>query len=304
MITRIPTRLRISFLPVLAVLLLAGCNITGSEEFIPEYIVESYLFSGEPFQPIRLSRTVPVGAAYIFEEQAVAGATVTVFLLSPNGSVQDSLSFRERLRSPGVYYPLDTTRIVQPLTAYALEARIPDDDALLSARTVTPDSFSIRSISADTVVFQASPRLEVIVTRSNYPGRQNIFVLSAEALDPRMEQLTPFIAAIFDEDTDELEDYRINESPPFNEENYIFNPDGTITIDIPWIAFNFFGPNRVFLYVIDDNIFDLMRSQMLQTHPSSLSPGEIPAIIEHIDGGTGIFGSYARVELEVFVGRL
>ena len=52
---------------------------------------------------------------------------------------------------------------------------------------------------------------------------------------------------------------------------------------------------------VDDNLFDFIRSQSVQQGGSTLAPGEIPNVLDHIEGGTGIFGSLARVSHETFV---
>jgi hypothetical protein len=122
-------------------------------------------------------------------------------------------------------------------------------------------------------------------------------------MDPRPEQLTPFVNDFLIDDEDDLEDFRVSESPLINEGNFDVNQDGTLTIKYPWIALIFFGPNRISVNAADDNIFDFVRSRDIQTRGSTLSPGEILAIVDHVEGGTGIFGSYARVNLDSFVKR-
>jgi hypothetical protein len=146
--------------------------------------------------------------------------------------------------------------------------------------------------------------LQVDVTPSFYPGRQNVFIFSIEALDARLEQLTPFRRDLLDEEEHTLEDFRINEFFIVNEANFDLNPDGTIAIKIPWLAIAFFGPNKINIHAIDDNVLDFIRSQDIQEHAhTTLSPGEIPNVIDNIEGGTGVFGSFARVQVEVFVKR-
>jgi hypothetical protein len=87
---------------------------------------------------------------------------------------------------------------------------------------------------------------------------------------------------------------RITNSPIINEGNYDINQDGTLTIRLPWIAVAFFGENRLTASALDDNLYDFIRTQTVQQGGSTLSPGEIPNVIERIEGGTGVFGSFAR----------
>lgn len=89
-------------------------------------------------------------------------------------------------------------------------------------------------------------------------------------------------------------------TPLLNEGNYVQNPDGTLTIDLPWIGFAFYGPNRVAVNVVDTNYYDFLRTQRAQ---QGRRPGEIPNVRDHVDGGTGLFASLARVESDVNVLR-
>ena len=284
---------------IFASVILNNCDVNDATGFQQEYVVESYLFAREPLPELRLSKTVPFGEAYFFNEQAVGNAQVSVSRLDENGTVEESYAYREIDR--GVYMP-ESNDIVLPLHTYLLEIEIPDENSSrLSSTTFVPDSFSIVAANADTVVFQSTAQLEIDVTRSFVPTRQSVFVFSIEAQDVRFENFTPFYQDIFDEDEDDVEDFRVNESPLINEGNYDENPDGTLTIKLPWLAVAFYGNNDITLFAVDDNMFDFISSQNLQAEPSTLSPGEIPAVIDPIEGGTGIFGSYARVKTSVHI---
>jgi len=279
-----------------------ACGVTAPDEFVPEVIVESYLFAADPLPEVRLSKTVPIGTAYIFEEQGVADAAVHVRLLAKDGSVERNYLYSES--GKGVYQPPATNDVVLPARVYALEIILPEDDAVLGSKTIVPDTFSVVSASNDSVVFQDVAQLEADITRSFYPGRQNIFILSVEALDARLEQLTPFRRELLEEEEHSLEDFRIDESFIINEANFDLNPNGTIAIKIPWLAIAFYGPNKIKINAIDDNVLDFIRSQEIQTHAhTTLSPGEIPNVIGNIEGGGGLFGSFARVQVDVFVKR-
>jgi hypothetical protein len=288
---------------VLSVILLFsyGCDSGTNAEFRSEYIVESYLFALEKLPEVRLSRTVPVGQKYDFDEQAVSGTEVTIALLPIVPSSPATLfRYRESNRR-GVYLPEDTTHLVLPLRRYQVTITIPEDQTVITSTTIVPDTFQILSSTADTVIFGSGQQLNIDISSTFYPGRQNVFVFSTEALDVTVENLTPFFSDFFDEDEDNLEDFRKNESPPVNEGNYDLNPDGTFTIKVPWISFAFFGRNIISVNAIDDNIFNFITDLTLQSSRSTLSPGELPQINDAIENGTGIFGSYARVKKIIFV---
>ncbi len=288
------------FLP--AAIWLYSCDINDPATFTPEYVVEAYLFAHEPLPKIKLSKTVGFGERYVFEEQAVSNAIVKLRRMDESGGVEKEYRYGEP-REKGIYQAVNSSDLVLPLREYALEITFPDDDAVLTSHTIVPDTFKIVQTSGDTVVFLSTEQLEITVTPSFTPGRQNVFIFSTEAMDVRFENLTPFFKDFFDTEKDDIEDFRINESPPINEENYDRNPDGTLTIKLPWIAVSFFGENRISANAIDDNIFNFIISQNLQFTPSTLSPGEIPDVIDPIEGGRGIFGSFARVTKDIFIAK-
>ena len=278
-----------------------GCGVTEQETFESEYILESYLIALEPLPEVRLSRTVPFGQPYYFERQAVSRASVQIKLLDKNGTISQVYPYVQII--DGIYLSTKSGAVVQPNRTYELTVTFDNNEDFLQATTIVPDSFSIIKVNRFLTEFQSKEQVEITVTRSFYPGRQNIFLLSTESLNPKLEELTPFLKDFFDPEEDDLKDFIIHESPPFNEGNYDLNEDGTLTIKIPWIAINFFGPNKISVNAIDDNFFDFIRSRDIQIRGSTLSPGEIPAIIEHVDGGTGIFASLSRVSVEILVTR-
>ncbi|GIV60662.1 MAG: hypothetical protein KatS3mg043_1751 [Rhodothermaceae bacterium] len=193
---------------------------------------------------------------------------------------------------------------------YRLEVVVPETGDRVTAETLVPGDFEVAAAGRDTVVYQGTERFEVAVTPSRYPGRQSYYVLSVEALDPRVEQLTPLYRDFVDPDNldpDELEkelrDVTVVESPIINESSFDVNPDGTVMIRLPWLAVAFYGPNRIRASALDDNLYDFLRSQGVQQGGSTLAPGEIPNVIEHVEGGRGIFGSFARVTFDLFIAR-
>ncbi len=291
---------------VLLGLALSACDGAGPGDFEMDYVLEAYLIAGERLQPVRLSRTAPVNQRYDFTALAVRGASVRLSLLAADGSVETTYSIPDAPDEPGVYRVHDPGVRVLPLRTYRLEITLPGTGERISAVTVVPDTFSVVAANAREVVFQSTAQLELTLTRSTSPGRQqSYYTFVTEALDAREEQLTPLAKAFFENQEGEvtLEDLRVSGSPVLNEANYDPNPDGTITIKYPWLAVAFFGPNRLFVNALDDNLYDYLRSQSVQQGGSTFSPGEIPNPIEHVEGARGVFGSYARVSYELVVLR-
>lgn len=289
---------------VLCGLVFAACDGAGGSAFEPEFVVEAFVIAGEPLQPVRLSRTAPLSEPYDFTALAVRDAEVALELLDEAGGVAERFAYAEDPARPGVYVPT-APRPALPLRRYRLDV-LPPGGGRISATTLVPDTFRVVGANTREAVYQSTAQLEITLTRSLYPGRdQAYFVFSTEALDPVEEQLTPLAASILDFQEDELtlEDLRVGASPIFNEANYDLNADGTLTIRYPWLAIAFFGPNRLTAHVLGDNLYDYIRSQSVQQGGSTFSPGEIPNPIEHLDGARGVFGSYARQTFELFVKR-
>ena len=287
------------FTAILVVLCLAGCDSNNFEGHRSEIVVESYLIAGEPVPKVRVSRSASARRTYDFTDNAVKGAEVIVTRLDASGVVEEVTRYEEIEEQPGLYWPMEEN-LVRAGSTYRLEVD-PIGLPLVTATTIVPGAFELIRASADTLIYQGSDQFELDVTRSEYPGRQSIFIFATEALSPTADLLTPFYRDITGDSEDDLASLRITESPLINEGNYEINDDGTLTIKLPWIAVAFFGPNRLTANAIDDNMYDFLRSQFVQQGGSTLSPGEIPNVIEHIEGGTGVFGSLSRSIFEAFI---
>lgn len=293
-------------LGMLATLMIAaGCDGTEPGGFESEIVVEAYLQAGEIMPDVRISRTLPLEATYNEEDAAVEDAQVIVRLLDEAGSVEEVYEYRER-RIAGLYFPAFVTgarRLVEPLRTYELLVELPDHPQTIRARTTVPDTFSVRSQTADSVIYQASDQFTFLVSRSSYPGRQNVFLFTTYALDGRSDQLTPFALGLIRNSDLEVEDLRERASPTLNEENFDRVDGDLLLIRFPWLAVYFYGRNEIAVSALDDNLFDFIRSQSVQQGGSTLPPGEIPNVLEHVDGARGVFGSYSRATISLYVLR-
>jgi hypothetical protein len=284
--------------------LLVGCDTTATQ---PEsqVAVEAYLRAEAPLDTVRLTRTV--GARDTFDPQAAAveDADVEVQKLDANGTVVATTAYSESA-TPGAYIPAPASPPpVEPATAYRLHVTT-DDGTTLTSTTTVPDAFSIQTAENTTAEYQNDAQQPSFTIDPPRPltDRQNAYVFTVESLLPKSEletSFTPFYDDQYDADEDRLESFRINSSGLLNQGSFTENADGTITVDLPWLGIAFFGLNRVALNVVDDNFYDFLRSQSAQQ--GSFAPGEIPNVIEHVEGGTGIFGSYARDTVRVDIKR-
>lgn len=274
-----------------------GCDTTATQ---PEaqVAVEAYLQAGAPFPTVRVSRTVDVDEAYDPGKTAVQGASVVVEQLSEDSTVVGQVPYTERDTIPGLYTP-NHSITVQPQNTYRLRVRA-TDGATVTATTTVPGPIDLVKTENDTATYQSADRPSFTVDVPRRSDGQNVFTFTTTSLldfettpDSTLRRaLTPFYADGFDSEADTLREFRITSSGLLNEGNFERNPEGTITIDLPWLAVAFFGPNEVGVNVVDENYYDLRRSQQVQQ--GGFSPGEIPNVIEHVDGGTGVFASYAR----------
>ncbi len=298
-------------LPILILVILflsGGCNPYKQDSYHQQYVVESYLVAGNPLPQVQLFTTIPAGQKYDFEDIAVRGADVQIQLLNDDGNTEKTYDYE--MYSEGFYVPADTGT-VRSQREYRLLIRVPGDSATIEASAIVPESFHLTGSPPDTVIYQSADGIPLTITKSAYPGRQNIYIFSTVAvggLDTL--RLTPFYRDIFTQQSDQddgdkisLSDYRINASPIVNEANFTPNSNGTLTIKWPWIGIAYYGKNKLVINAIDDNIYDFVRSQSVQTGGNTLPPGQIQNAIMHVKGGIGIFGAMATDTAEVYIKR-
>jgi hypothetical protein len=294
------------YLPILLLSFsLAACDGLEPEGDASQVFVESYQVANEPLQPVRLTRTSPVDGRYDPTARAVREAGVVIERLREDGSVEATHPYREA--QAGVYVAVDPDATVLPFQRYRLRAETTAGE-IVTATTFVPHGLELVSASADTVVYQEDGASAFRVRRGPYPGRQNVYIISTEALVPSVETLTPFYRNILEDeegniDPDDLTDNRVNESFPNNEAIYEVDGD-VVTVPLLWFGVAFYGPTRIAINALDDNLYNFVRSVRVQ-HEGGLgnSPGEIGSLLEYVEGGTGVFGSYAKAERMVYIAR-
>jgi hypothetical protein len=170
----------------------------------------------------------------------------------------------------------------------------------ITAQTLVPGRFRTVSQNNTRIRYQSTDQLELEVTRSIYPGRQNYYVFTIETLDPENAELTPFYADILG--ASQREDVFINQSGILFEANTELNPvTKTLMFKLPWIGVAFYGPTRITSNTIDDAMYNFIRTKNVQLGGSTLSPGEINNVATNVTNGIGFFGSLARSSIEVVI---
>lgn len=285
-----------------------GCDIYPQDDYVEEYVIESYIVAGRNLQQVRLSTTGEAFEFYSFENTAVAGATVQMNLLTLNGTGVEQ-TFAYQMDSPGIYTPL-VDHTVLPARTYQLSIAVSTGGSTdqINATAIVPGDFDVISGVQDTLVYQSSEQLEVTLSESSYPGRQNVYVFNTISLNPTEENLTPLYLDILDFEDDEdkeetLLEFSNTSSGLLNAGNFTINTDGSITVRYPWLAVAFFDENLIVATTVDDNLYDFIRSADVQFGGSTLSPGEIQNVITNVEGGIGIFGAMASDTIRTYIKR-
>ncbi len=309
---------------LVAALAFAACDTSGPSDPGNQVVVSAFLEAGQRLGDVRLTRTVPLGEVYDPSTAAITDASVEVQLLRPDGSVEasyayvydvDRTAYSLRGAGPVGATPGRTYRLV----AVALGQTV-------TAETTVPATFEVLIPPPDSLVYQADPlgpqlRISIAPTA----GRQSVYVATTAALAPdEFEEIlvdgetryrslnvpgrfrpVPFVALfancdeagaflVCEDDPNDL--YTSGTSPIINEASYILPGDGTAIVNVPWLAFGFYGPATIALVALDAALQDFVETQTLQQNPTTISPGEIPNVTTNVVGGLGVFGSFARVE--------
>ena len=288
-----------------AALLLSGCDVIESPTIGQQPVVEAYLVEGDTLPEVRLSRTAQVDASPGGQE-AITGAEIVIEQLGADGASGETTLYRPD--SAGVYVPDGPAPVVQGGATYRFRATLPGG-AEVSAETTIPTNLSLVEAVNTESTFLSEQQPSFTVTRADVRDAPVVFIFTTTSLldfnamtdEEIRAEFTPFYDDGFDEDEDDVRDFRVNPSPIVNQGNYEDNGDGTITTDYPWIALAFYGQNEVAVSVLDRALYDYIRTQGAQQ--GALSPGEIPNVVDNIDGGTGIFGSYTRISTTIDVAR-
>lgn len=297
---------KVGYLLAISIFLLSvitGCEDYSQNDYQEHVVLEAYATANRPLPEVRLSTTLPTGQQYSFEEAGLAGADVQVTLLDEDGGDEIVFDYQSSSETRGLYLAEDQSHKILPRRTYRIDVRFDDRADSLSAETTIPDDVEVISEVPDTLVYQSSQQLEFVLSPIERIEKQNIFVFNNIALQTEVENLTPFYRELVVDEEEDIEDFYNNDSGPLNEENFDINSDGTITIQYPWLSVAFFGDNQVVTNAIDKNLSDLIISQDVQLGGGSLSPGEIPNLRYHVEGGIGIFGSLASDTVQTFFKR-
>lgn len=186
--------LSISMFVAVFAAMLTGCDTTSPSDHDPEVVVEAYLVAGESLPPVWVSLTEDVDNEYSGTDLAVEEADVRIELLGPDDSVEGVHPYVRGFGSAGRYVPAESGGVL-PGRRYRLRVDIDGFDPVTSVSQV-PGAFDLLGVSHETIEYLDPAQVEYTVTKSEYPGRQTIFIFSIVAEDPSIEALTPLYREI------------------------------------------------------------------------------------------------------------
>jgi len=286
-------------------LLLAACEPPVEDNFNEYVFVESYLIADRPLDEVRINTTTSTNEKFNFFDAAITDANVQIVLLDENGEDEAVFEYVPSERD-GIYLPVLPPHFVIPKRTYRLDVDFNNRQEVITAVTTVPDQIEISREIPDTLIYQAYERLEINLSPHQKVHDQNVYVLSAIAQQPYIENLTPFYRSIIndDEQDDQISDFSVNSTGLINEGNFIENEDGTITFRFPWLGVAFFEGNLIVANLIDSNLHDIARSQQAQLGGDvTFTPGEIHNLIYNMDGGIGVFGSMSTDTIHTYFQR-
>lgn len=269
-------------------------------------VVDARLLVGRPLAPMYLRQTLAPGETYTPEKAAVSDAKI---VLTYGRNYRYIIAeYFESHTIPGLYEPIASQEQfrVEPNTTYWLTVTV--GDRRVDATTTTPGEFDVddwalvdertlelRQVLAtyetqgDSVYSDSLNQLVyldgLLEARFTSSGA-SAFQVGLLSLDPGSEFVID--PSIFDEE--ELEDLGRASYSPALEASDDF-------IRMPWFAIFFEGRYKVYLYAIDRNWYDLIRtSRVLGGGPGGIGGNagdDFERPIFHIEGGIGLFGSAA-----------
>ena len=262
-------------------------------------VVDAILTVDAPLPPVILRRTVAPGRSYSAAATALEGATVSIH------SGDAVFNYRPDPVRAGYYLPPDDAPMVEPSRLY--ELLVNTEDALeVRAQTQTPARIRIdelRLLEDDLETELRRLRLFSEVGDAVYQAAGNQLeydkgVLAAQFQDDgtatsyqvrvaNLEYESPLLFG--DEWIEDLEDFeleRVETSPLLSLESG--------ELYLPWDGIYYAGRHKIKLFAVDQNWFDLVRTDNVDAERGSGEAGQsFQRPLFHIENGIGLFASAA-----------
>jgi len=260
-------------------------------------VVDAILIVDAPLPPVVLRRTVAPGHSYSAVATALEGASVSI----QRGDAM--FNYRPDPSRAGHYLPPDDAPVVEPNGLY--ELRVTTGDGLtVRAQTQTPARIRIdelRLLEDDLETELRRLRLFAEVGDAVYQAAENQLeydkgVLIAQFQDDgpavsyqvRLANLERSSPLLFDDDwIEDLEDFeleRVETSP------LLSLASGELYL--PWAGIYYAGRYKVTLFAVDQNWFDLVRTDNVDAERGSGEAGQsFQRPLFHVENGIGLFAS-------------
>ena len=284
------TRFLVVPLLVLCSMLTACQDPVPTGDYVPEIVVQAFLFVGEPINDIHIHRSQPVTDTFKLPTASVRNAVVTI----ETDSTTLALEFVDD-STGGFYRALDTAYRITPQTAYRL--RIVVDGKTLTGKTTTPITFAFTDPPKDTLIYPGKDK-ETQLFDSLYVRWTS--VAPAQEYVPGIVNLDTTNYGIYltpptDELNARLRDDEFDEGTRLNGERARYALAQTTSIPTVWRVFKWYGKNELVIYAGDKNFVDWFK-QVGFGGRSSYS-----YLFNSIEGGLGVFGSASVLRHSVFL---
>lgn len=280
---------------IVAFIFVTACSVANTNTFHPKYVVQAYLIADNNLPDIRLSLTVAPGQKYVQREVAVPDGIMEVRLLNEHNTIEET--FRYDYVDNGMYHPETAARVL-PGRTYQLLVTFAGNNTRITAQTTVPQSFKITYVPEDTVRYNQEDPIRMMATAlpADLNSKYLFNVISQDSIN-----LTPYYMTQLDIDSGKTPEWYYNVQSVILNDSYFSRSGNEIELRVPWNTIAFYGRNLIIPNVIDENLYDFIRSSNTSDENKQLSSGYINEIIYHIDGGIGIFGSMSRDSVFVYV---
>ena len=264
-------------------------------------VVDAILIVDEPLSPVFLRRTVAPGTPYSERGAALAGASVAIH------SGDAAFNYRPDPAEQGRYLPPDDAPLVEPKRLYELRVNA-EGDLAVRAQTQTPARVRIDSLLllADDAETALRPlKLFAELGDAVYQAAENQLQYdegviwgqfqdhgTAAAHQMRIENLEDASALLIDWiEEEDFEDFdldfeRVVTSPLLNLQSG--------ELYLPWDGIYYAGRYKIKLFAVDQNWFDLVRTDNVEADRNSGEAGQsFQRPLFHVENGIGLFASAA-----------
>ena len=269
-------------------------------------VVDAVLIVDAPLPPVILRRTAAPGVPYAAAAAAVQEASVSIH------TSDEVFEYHPDLSSAGRYLPPDDAPPVEPDRDYELRVEAPDDP-LVRATTRTPPRIRIdQLLLLDDDLETELRRLKLFseIGDQVYEAAENQLELFRGVLQVRVQNDGD--AASYQFGATNLEHF----SPLLIDQNLIDNADLELErqetspllrlvdgeIFLAWNGIFYAGRYKVKLFAVDENWFDLVRTDNVDSERGSGETGQgFQRPLFHVENGIGLFASASVDSFGFFV---